>query len=275
MNETNATTSTPVAQATTDSTPNGEGKPYRRNHTNGENGDFDSRPRGNRGNFRGYENRGGYQKREQKFDEEGNPIESSWRGRARTFVEGEGGYRGRGRGNVEGEGFRGRGQRGQWRGERGDFRGGQRGEFRGGQRGEFRGGEFRGGNRGEFRGGNRGRGNSNANWETARELRDEDVCGSDEEVVHLTEEQHKIIQEMQTFIKQQMNDILDESQIVRVCIDEEFNIGKIQNYLKQYEQDAKYKGLDQFEWNTATTRNDKKQVIKEKQEEFRARKIEE
>jgi len=248
MDETNTTS---VAQATTDSTPAGERKPYRRNQT--DNFEGVDRPRGQRGQYRGrggyrnYEQKvdeegnpiksGGYRNYEQKVDEEGNPIEGgNWRGRARTFVEGE--YRG------------GRGMRGQ----RGEFRGGNRGEFRGGNRGEFR-----GGNRGEFRGG-RGRGprGATANWEQARELKDEDVCGSDEEIVHLTEDQHQIIQQTQVFVKEQMNDVLSENQIVRLCLDEEFQVGAIRKYLKQYEMDAKYKGLDQFEWNTASTRTEKK-----------------
>lgn len=162
------------------------------------------------------------------------------------------------------------------RGQRGEFRGNWRGEWRGGQRGEFRGGQrgdaFRGASRGEFRG--RGRGGFNANWESARELKDEDVCGSDEEVVHLTEEENKVILETQAYVKQQMNGVLDDSQVVRVCIDEEFDYDSIRKYLKKYEMDAKYKGLDQFEWNTAITRNEKKIRTKEQIEEFKRSKQE-
>ena len=60
-----------------------------------------------------------------------------------------------------------------------------------------------------------------------------------------------------------MNGVLDDSQVVRLCIDEEFSVEKIRKYLKQHEQDSKYQGIDAFEWNTAITRNEKKQRNKD------------
>lgn len=60
-----------------------------------------------------------------------------------------------------------------------------------------------------------------------------------------------------------MNGVLSENQVVRVCIEENFHMGAIHKYLKQFEMDAKYKGLDQFEWNTASTRTEKKQQAKD------------
>lgn len=89
------------------------------------------------------------------------------------------------------------------------------------------------------------------------------MCGSDEEIVHLTEDQHQMIQQTQVFVKEQMNGVLSENQVVRVCIEENFHMGAIHKYLKQFEMDAKYKGLDQFEWNTASTRTEKKQQAKD------------
>ena len=35
---------------------------------------------------------------------------------------------------------------------------------------------------------------------------------------------------------------------MRVCIDFDFDSKKIQSYLKKYENEDKYKGLDEYEW---------------------------
>lgn len=35
---------------------------------------------------------------------------------------------------------------------------------------------------------------------------------------------------------------------MRVCIDFDFDSKKIQSYLKKYETDDKYKGLEEYEW---------------------------
>lgn len=43
--------------------------------------------------------------------------------------------------------------------------------------------------------------------------------------------------------------ILSDEQIVRVCIDFDFDSAKISEHLKKYETDDKYKGLAEFEWN--------------------------
>jgi len=43
--------------------------------------------------------------------------------------------------------------------------------------------------------------------------------------------------------------ILSEEQIVRVCIDFDFDATRISEHLKKYETNEKYKGLADFEWN--------------------------
>lgn len=44
---------------------------------------------------------------------------------------------------------------------------------------------------------------------------------------------------------------------MKVCIDFDFNSSKISQYLKTYETEDKYKGLEEFEWNTTQTRKEK------------------
>jgi len=51
--------------------------------------------------------------------------------------------------------------------------------------------------------------------------------------------------------------VLTDEQIVRVCIDFDFDNKKIQSYLKTYETDDKYKGLEEYEWNTTQTKQQK------------------
>eukprot|EP00178_Gracilaria_changii_P026889 TRINITY_DN83175_c0_g1_i1.p2 TRINITY_DN83175_c0_g1~~TRINITY_DN83175_c0_g1_i1.p2 ORF type:complete len:123 (-),score=34.82 TRINITY_DN83175_c0_g1_i1:293-661(-) len=42
---------------------------------------------------------------------------------------------------------------------------------------------------------------------------------------------------------------LKRAEIQNICIDFDFDEAKIEDYLSQYEQTDKYKGLTQFEWN--------------------------
>lgn len=61
---------------------------------------------------------------------------------------------------------------------------------------------------------------------------------------------------------------------MRVCIDFDFDKKKIQNYLKKYETDDKYKGLEEYEWQSTQTRQEKEDERKRKaayQERMRLR----
>lgn len=122
---------------------------------------------------------------------------------------------------------------------------------------------FRGrGARGEFRG--RGRGGSRPNWEEARQLRPED-CASDEEIVELTEQEMALIKETQQYVRKNIR-VLNDNEVVRICVDHQFDAEQIKKYLSQYETKDKYKGLKDFEWQEATTRKDKETLRKEQQE---------
>jgi len=45
-----------------------------------------------------------------------------------------------------------------------------------------------------------------------------------------------------------------------VCLENEFDRVKIKSYLKSYETEDKYKGLEEYEWNTTQTRKDKEDM---------------
>lgn len=246
------------------STPNtgavAEKQPYRqRKYDNADdNGETERRPFKPRGEYRG-----------------------SYRGRGNTDNEGgegRGSYRGRGRGNTDYEGrpFRSRGGRGRggfnkdvenvegtednqqvaddtenayksrpynnynrergsdqpWRsrGGRGDN---QRGSYRG-DRGD------RGGRGGYTRGGYR------QNWEEARQLK-QDELNSDEEVVNVTPAQKTFIEEMQEYARKNIK-ILNDDQIVNICLEHNFDLHKVQAHFKKFAPEDKYSGLEAYEW---------------------------
>jgi len=47
---------------------------------------------------------------------------------------------------------------------------------------------------------------------------------------------------------------------VHACLDNDFDPVRVKSYLKTYETDDKYKGMEQYEWNTTQTRKDKEDL---------------
>lgn len=64
-------------------------------------------------------------------------------------------------------------------------------------------------------------------------------------------------------MRKNIKGVLNDQEVVRICLDQEFDSERIRHYLKGYETDAKYRGLEQFEWSTATSRKDKEQRRKD------------
>lgn len=64
------------------------------------------------------------------------------------------------------------------------------------------------------------------------------------------------IEEWKSYARKNIK-VLNDDHIVKVCIDFDFNSSKISQYLKTYETEDKYKGLEEFEWNTTQTRKEK------------------
>ena len=49
---------------------------------------------------------------------------------------------------------------------------------------------------------------------------------------------------------------------MRICLDNNFDENEIEKALKKYETDAKYKGLQEYEWNEVTTKEQEIEIRK-------------
>ena len=49
---------------------------------------------------------------------------------------------------------------------------------------------------------------------------------------------------------------------MRICLDNNFDENEIEKALKKYETDAKYKGLQEYEWNEVTTKEKEIEIRK-------------
>ena len=71
-----------------------------------------------------------------------------------------------------------------------------------------------------------------------------------------------LITETQAYVRQNIK-VMSKEEVVRVCVDLDFDTAAIKKHLAKYETNDKYKGLQQFEWATATSRKDKAEKMKE------------
>lgn len=144
------------------------------------------------------------------------------------------------------------------RGGRGNYRG--RPEFkerRGdrGNRGGYEGSYSRG--RGGPSRGTRGRGNRGPNYEVAGPIKEEEL-NSDEEVVYLEEKELQFVEKMKKYVATQLSQAITEEQVVRICVDNEFDSKKIDSILATYQPDKKYEGVDDYQWQAPQSRQAKK-----------------
>jgi len=68
--------------------------------------------------------------------------------------------------------------------------------------------------------------------------------------------------------------MFSEEQIVRICLDYEFDPAKIESYLTQFRTEQKYEGIEAYEWQTTLTRQDKENKRKEQQRAAELKRIE-
>lgn len=59
-------------------------------------------------------------------------------------------------------------------------------------------------------------------------------------------------------VKENLSAVLQDEQVVRICLDADFDEYKIDKTLGNYETDKKYAGIEAYEWSTAMSRTDKK-----------------
>jgi len=64
------------------------------------------------------------------------------------------------------------------------------------------------------------------------------------------------IEETKTYVHKNIK-VLSDEQVVRTCLDFNFDATKINQYLKTYETEERYKGMEEYEWNTIQSRKDK------------------
>lgn len=67
-----------------------------------------------------------------------------------------------------------------------------------------------------------------------------------------------LVARMKQYVNENLAQVITGEQVVRICVDLDFDEAKINNTLRSYETDSKYKGLDAYEWSTAMSRADKK-----------------
>lgn len=63
----------------------------------------------------------------------------------------------------------------------------------------------------------------------------------------------KLVNEKKVFARQTIK-IVDDDQVIRICVDNDFNSEKIDKALNKFKTSDKYAGLQDFEWNDVTSK---------------------
>jgi hypothetical protein len=96
-------------------------------------------------------------------------------------------------------------------------------------------------------------------------MNDDNVeANSDEEVVLLDADEMKLVEDTKHYVANQLKGIITEEQVVRICVDSDFNRKSINRALAAYETDKKYAGMEAYEWGVQLSRTDKQIAVKTK-----------
>lgn len=73
-------------------------------------------------------------------------------------------------------------------------------------------------------------------------------------MIELEPEQMKLVDEKKEYAKKHMKDaagrtIVDDDQVIRICVDNDFDSEKIDKALNKFKPEAKYAGYAEYEWN--------------------------
>lgn len=90
-----------------------------------------------------------------------------------------------------------------------------------------------------------------------------DYPRDDEELLEVSQEQMDLIQEFQRSCRKNLKMIKDD-EVVQVCVENDFNRAAISAYFAKFQTTDKYKGLQEFEWNTTQTIQEKNQQRRRK-----------
>lgn len=67
-----------------------------------------------------------------------------------------------------------------------------------------------------------------------------------------------MVERNRLYVRQNIK-VLDDDAVARICHENDFSQPLIDNVLRKYLPDEKYKGLEEYEWNTTKTRAEKDQ----------------
>jgi len=110
----------------------------------------------------------------------------------------------------------------------------------------------------------------NHTWEEARPakaIENKDLA-SDEEIIELEEEQWNIVTHYQKVARQNHAKVLNDDQVVDICIEQDFVPEKIDAYLERFNAPKKYEDLEQFNWQETQSREQKEKAKKDRQKEI-------
>ena len=91
--------------------------------------------------------------------------------------------------------------------------------------------------------------------------------------VELDDEQMAVFRRFVDYSKAHLRGRLDEDDIARMCHHCEFDEDAITKKLAKYSTDKKYEGIEEFEWQTTESRQEKEAKKKRKQEIAERRRI--
>lgn len=81
-------------------------------------------------------------------------------------------------------------------------------------------------------------------------------------MIELEAEQMKLVEEKKAYARKHVK-VVDDDQVVRICVDNEFDSDKIDKALNKFKTERKYAGLEQFEWQDVQTKEDKREAAKQ------------
>ena len=77
----------------------------------------------------------------------------------------------------------------------------------------------------------------------------------------------KLVEEKKEFARKHIKDtfgkkVVDDDQVIRICVDNNFDPEKIDKELNKYKTETKYAGIEAYEWNDVQSKTDKKAEAK-------------
>ena len=71
----------------------------------------------------------------------------------------------------------------------------------------------------------------------------------------------KLVDEKKAYARKHVK-VVDDDQVIRICVDNDFDSEKIDKALNTFKTEPKYAGLQDFEWNDVQTKAEKKEAAR-------------